>query len=141
MMSSSACIEQKGVVENISDGFATVSIMSFSACANCHSKKLCGIDENSQKSVTALTGSKTFSVGENVGIIMKRSLGLKATFIAYILPFILMLAVMLTLNYTGVKEIITGLISILVLVPYYSVIYLFNDRLKKTFTFELTKLE
>lgn len=138
-MDSTGCIEQKGVIEDISDGVASVNITTFSACSHCQSKSACNISENSSRIIEVPVLESTFSVGELVNIIMKRSLGMRAALLAYIFPFMLVLILILTLDSFHVNELITGLMSLLLLVPYFLGLYLYRDRLKKSFTFSLRK--
>lgn len=140
-MDSSTCIEQKGVVEDISNGLAKVNITSFSACDNCTTKQACGITDNANREIVVpLTNNQAFSIGETVGIIMKRSMGWKATIFGYVIPFTLVLAVLLILNSLRLHEIIVGLGSLVILIPYFTLLYLVRERLRNTFSFTIMKI-
>lgn len=141
-MDSSTCIEQKGVVEDISNGLAKVNITTFSACTNCHSKKACGIlDSASREIFVPLKNVNSISIGETVGIEMKRSMGWKATFLGYIIPFILVLATLLVLNSLQLHEVLVGLGSLVILVPYFTALYLGRERLRNSFSFTIRKID
>jgi positive regulator of sigma E activity len=141
MMDSSTCIEQKGVVEDISDELVKVNITNFSACANCHSKKACGIlDSSSREIFVPIDKDRTFSIGETVGISMKRTMGWNATILGYVIPFLLVLATLLILNSLQMHEVVVGLGSLVVLIPYFLALYLSRDRLKNTFSFTIRKI-
>ena len=139
-MDSSPCIEQKGVIEEIIDGKAKVRISSFVACANCHVKAACGIPEGTTRIIIAPLLGENFNKGESVYINMKRSMGIKAALIAYILPFIIVISTLLILSMFDLEELITGLISLAILIPYFSGLFLFRDRLKRSFIFTLRKV-
>jgi len=136
-MDSAACIEQKGVIEAISEKSVTVNITSFSACANCHAKKACTFIDTTSKLIEVPVAGSKYSVGETVHVFMKRNLGLKATFIAYILPLIILITSLLILTSLKMNELFVGVITLVILVPYFLLIYHFRESLKNTFTFKL----
>jgi len=138
-MDSASCIEQKGVIENIENGLAKVNITTFTACAHCHAKNACNISTESSRIIQVPVGEGSYTPGELVRIIMKRSLGMQATFFAYIFPFILVLGFLIILTSLKLSEFIAGVSSIILLVPYFLGLYLFRERLKRTFTFTLQK--
>ena len=138
-MNSTTCIEQEGVIETISEGMAKVNITSFSACANCHAKKGCNLIDSKTKHILLPTGKTQYSIGDTVRIFMKRSLGLRATLIAYIIPLVILITTLLVLTSLKLNELFVGLITLLILVPYFILVYHFRESLKKTFTFRLIR--
>lgn len=139
-MDSNDCVEQKGIIEEISHGVATVNITSFSACSSCESKAACGMSETSEKKIQVVLESIPFKEGELVKILMKKSLGLKATLLAYVLPFMLVIIALIVLKNLDVAEAISGLIAIIALAVYFFVLHLYKDKLRKTFQFTLNKV-
>lgn len=139
-MSSSNCIEQKGVIKEIEKGLARVLITSYSSCANCESKLACGIGESTTKEIDVPVTNDLFSVGEQVVIIMKRSIGLKAVGLAYLVPFILLITSLGIFNSYHMSEILSGIISLSILIPYFLILYFLKDKLNKTFSFSLKKI-
>ena len=97
-MDSIDCVEQKGIIEEITNGIATVNITSFSACSSCQSKAGCDMSESEEKQIHVAVDSNLFKKGELVKILMKRSLGLRATLIAYVLPFCFVLIALNNIN-------------------------------------------
>lgn len=138
-MSSVSCIGQKGIIQNITNGHAKVNITSFSACSACASKAACQLGETSEKIIDVPVDNSDYHVGEIVTVIIEKSLGLRAAFLAYILPFIIVLFILILLSSFGVSEVISGISSLLVLVPYYFIIYLKRNYLQKKFTISLSK--
>ena len=63
--------------------------------------------------------------------------GNKAAVLAYLIPIILLLAVLFLCLGLGVNEGLSALISIVVLIPYYIILYLGRDRLKKKFEYTI----
>jgi len=139
-MDSTNCIEQKGIIEDINKGVAKVNIIKSAACASCQSKAACFITEPKEETLVIDTLGNEFHKGETVSVMMKKSLGLRATLLAYVLPFIVVLLALIVLTSLGVKENLAGLISILILVAYYAILYFFRNSLQKTFQFTLNKL-
>jgi sigma-E factor negative regulatory protein RseC len=138
-MDSASCIEQKGVIEEISKGMVKVSFMSVSACAECHARKACNLIDSENKHVLIPAEENTYSVGEIVRISMKRNLGLKAAVIAYVVPVFLLILTLLILTSLSMDELTAGLFTLLILAPYFILVYLFRDKMQKTFVFRLNK--
>jgi sigma-E factor negative regulatory protein RseC len=67
-----------------------------------------------------------------VEVVLKKDLGQKAVFWAYIFPFLLMLATLLTSS-LFLQEWLAGVLSLLILLPYYGTLYALKDYFKKTF--------
>ena len=92
------------------------------------------------KIIDIYESGKDYKTGEVVNVIMRQSLGYKAMLLAYGLPFLLVLAALIILTSLHVNELIAGLGSLSLLIPYYLAIYFFRDNLQKTFTFTIKKL-
>ncbi len=138
-MRSKARIEHKGVVSEIGNNLILVDLSVRSACAACHAKGVCGVD-STQKTIEVRTDKTSFKVGDTVNVIMQESLGMKALFLGYILPFIVLVTVLFVLLELGFNELISGLISIASLLPYYLILYFFKDRIKREFNFDIEKI-
>ena len=67
--------------------YASVRFTTFSACASCQSKAGCGMSESQERVMDIPVEAENYHVGEMVEVVMQRNLGLKATLIAYVLPF------------------------------------------------------
>ena len=61
--------------------------------------------------------------------------GNKAAVLAYLIPIILLLAVLFVCLGLGINDGLAALISIVALVPYYIILYLKRDKLKKQFLY------
>jgi len=117
-----------------------VCIISQSACAACHAKGACGLSDSTEKMITVLKPNHNLKVGESVRVVIKQSMGFKALFAGYILPFIAVLTVLIILTLFKVSEGKAGLASLAILVPYYFALYLFKDRISNHFIFELESI-
>jgi len=67
-------------------------------------------------------------------------MGFLAVFLAYVLPFIIMIALMLVAHYTKVSEPVTGLLVVMFLTAYFFTLYAFRKKLNRKFTFTIKKL-
>ena len=85
--------------------------------------------------------NQDWKIGEKVNVCMERSMGSKAVLIAYILPVVVLLVVLIITLQLTADEISAGIAGIMSVALYYSVIYLFRNRLNNTFRFTLKKLD
>ncbi|NCC88002.1 MAG: hypothetical protein EOM05_09090 [Clostridia bacterium] len=138
-MGKNSTIEHKGIVSEINENAIFVDLSVQSACAACHAKSVCGID-SAQKTIEVRTDNKSFTIGEKVNVVMRESLGMKALFLGYLLPFIVVITTLMILLSADFSEGFSGLISIIVLVPYYFVLYFFKDRIKREFNFDIERI-
>ena len=76
-MHSGDPIEHTGIIKNIQGLNIRVSFSAQSACSNCHAKGVCSVAGMEEKSVDVISPGN-FTIGEQVKIILKRSLGYKA---------------------------------------------------------------
>ena len=133
-------IEHKGRIDTIEGNSIKVHFVTMSACANCHAKGVCTASDMENKEVEVFDNSGQFQEGEEVRVLLRQSLGFKALFFGYVLPFILLLFALFTLSAIFNNEVVVGLASLGTLVPYYMIIYHRKDHFKKSFTFELQKI-
>ena len=138
-MGKNSTIEHKGIVSEINENAIFVDLSVQSACAACHAKSVCGID-SAQKTIEVRTDNKSFTIGEKVNVVMRESLGMKALFLGYLLPFIVVITTLMILLSADFSEGFSGLISIIVLVPYYFVLYFFKERIKREFNFDIERI-
>lgn len=140
-MSSSSIISHRGRIVDITPDFTTVDIISESACSACHAKSLCTLSESKTKQVVVPTrGWIPFEPGEEVNVQLKATMGLKAVWVAYVVPLFILLAVLLGLHAAGVSELAAGLSAIGAVALYYLVIWLFRKKLQNEYIFNIEKL-
>ena len=135
-MKNEETISHEGVVTKIADDELEIKILAQSACAACHAKSACGMGEQAEKILTVpRPKGKDFAIGQKVNVRMAIGQGNKAAVLAYLIPIILLLAVLFACLGLHVKEGLAALISIVALVPYYIVLYLKRDKLKQKFDY------
>jgi len=86
------------------------------------------------------TGSH-FQPGEAVNIVMKESHGMLAVFLAYILPVIIIIGLLVPSVILEWSDLIIALILLGSIAVYYIILYQVRHRLQKKFTFEVYKSE
>ncbi len=128
-----------GIISKLGNSSLTVSLDENVNCESCHAKGTCGISDSSSKEVEIPISEEYFSLNEPVNVVLNKGLGLKAVFWAYVFPFVLMLSTLLIAT-SFVKEWMAGLLSLLVLVPYYMILYVLRDTFKKTFKISILKI-
>ena len=128
-------------MENIKGAHVRVSIMQASACASCVAKQMCQSSESKEKNIDVYcTDAASFQVGEEVELRGTLSQGLYATVLAYIVPLVLLLVVLLVaVKWTG-NEALSALLAILSLFPYYFILFVFRNRLTQRFSFTVHHL-
>ena len=137
-MKNEETISHEGVVTKITDDELEIKILAQSACAACHAKSACGMGEQAEKILTVpRPKGKDFAINQKVNVSMAIGQGNKAAVLAYLIPILLLLAVLFTCLGLHVKEGLAALISIVALVPYYIVLYLKRDKLRKQFEYTI----
>lgn len=134
----STIITHKGRVKQIDNTRIQVQIMQASACSACEAKSLCHSAESKEKMIEVhAADAADFEVGQEVMLVGTLSQGLKAVVYAYVIPLILMLLVLFLSLLRGMDEALSALLSIVVLIPYYLIIYLLRHHLTRKFSFTL----
>jgi sigma-E factor negative regulatory protein RseC len=139
-MSNIKSIEHKGRVDSITDNKIVVSILAMSGCASCHAKGVCSASDMQEKSIEVYDFSDQYQVGEDVNVILRQSLGFRALFLGYVLPFTLILFILIILTAITKNEAISGIGALAVLIPYYIILFLLRDKIRKKFTFTIKKI-
>ena len=136
MTNESNIISHEGVVTKITDEELEIKILSQSACAACHAKSACGMGEQAEKILTVpRPKSKDFALMQRVNVRMAIGQGNKAAVLAYLIPILLLLAVLFVCLGFGLNEGLSALIAIVALIPYYIILYLLRDKLKQKFEY------
>jgi sigma-E factor negative regulatory protein RseC len=138
-MSPQHLISHEGIIEQIEGDVAHVRISSESACAACHAKGVCGAADQEEKYLDIPVRGASYHKGESVHVQVAKNLGLKAVALGYVYPFLLLMAVLVSLLVLGVNELRAGLIALLSLIPYYLVLVMARKRIETTFTFSIRK--
>ena len=63
--------------------------------------------------------------------------GFRAVLIAYVVPLLLLVSVLLSCSVCGLADSVAGILSLSILIPYFAVVYLLRKRLSNTFIFKI----
>jgi sigma-E factor negative regulatory protein RseC len=129
-------IEHEGVVEKAQGGRVWVRILSQSACASCHAKSACTAADQQEKMIE-VTSNQDFVSGEKVVLVGEKKLGLQAAWWAYILPLILVVVTLIISFAITANETLSGVLSLCILIPYFTSLKLLHDKFTKTFSFSI----
>lgn len=138
-MNSNECIEQKGIIEGIKENRIKIRFHPLSVCTSCQTKSLCNLKVNKSDIIDLVDKSGNYSVGDEVNLIIKKSLGFAALFLGYILPLIIVLLFLVFFLSVGYNEIFAGLGSLLLLAPYYFILYLARKNIRNRFKITIEK--
>ena len=129
-------IEHDGtIVAQIAENKYLVKIVQQSACATCKAAALCTVAESKEKCIEAISGEKKFAIGEQVEIYGRTALGYKALILAIVIPLAIALTTLLLTTYYTANEAVAGISTLVILVPYYFLLWTMRNKIKQTFVF------
>ncbi len=138
---SAKTIEHIGVVKSVANNSVIVGILTNSGCASCQAKESCNISEVEEKDIEVRQFEQNYSIGEQVKVYFSESLGFRALFLGYVLPFLVILTILIVLTIANVSEGVAGLIALGSLIPYYITLFITRNKQRKTFSFSIKKLK
>ena len=133
-------IKHRGIVEKVEGSHVVVRIVQTSACAACSAKGLCNASESKEKQIDVYEVNASYRIGEEVVLCGTTSMGMHAVFLAFGIPMLLLLvALFVTMRVTDGDALVSSLVALFAVVPYYLVIYFMKVKLNKTFSFTIEK--
>lgn len=133
-------IIHKGKVLSVDDDVVRVEIISSSACSSCHAAGLCSMSEAVRKVVEVPAhGNEGYVPDEEVTLVLKSSLGMRAVLSAYAAPLAILLVICVSMSFAGVNELYTGLAGMSAVAAYYLVLYLMRERMSRDYVFSIRK--
>ena len=129
-------IAHEGSVQQTDGNSVTVLLSPRTNCAGCLEKNSCNISGKENKMVT-ISGNYNVMPGDSVIVSMKQSIGYFALFLGYLLPLFLVVLLLVLLLLFSVDELLAGLLSIAVLIPYYMLLIVFRKEINKKISFTL----
>ena len=134
-------IKHRGRVCAITPEGVYVEILNKSMCAACHARSLCTLGDEQIKTILIKYCDRLqYSVGEEVEVIMRQTLGLKAVLFSYINPLIILMILLLSLRGIGIGELMSAFFAILAVALYFLVLYLCRNKIAKSFIFTIAKI-
>lgn len=131
-------IRHRGVIEDIAGRKVKVRIMQSSACSSCKIASHCNASETKVKIIEVTVGSGSdYSLGEEVVVSTTLHVVGRAMTVGFILPFIVMVASLMLAFLVTSDEIVSALMALVSLVPYYLIIYMLRGRLSRGVVFKI----
>lgn len=129
-------LEHVGLVTDTLNGRLKISLVG-AGCSACH-KSLCLLGDSKAKEVE-IANEHGFKAGDEVIVKINPASGYKAVALLYLVPFLLMIFSLIAMSRLGYNEGIAGLTSLLILVPYYGMIYLQKNNLRSQCSIDVEK--
>ena len=139
-MSSSHAVEHQGRIAEIKGDIVKIDLLDVSSCSACHAHDICVAARAERKTVEIRKQSADYRIGDHVTVIFEESMGLKALFLGYLLPFFLLISTLFIASSFIKRELYAGLVALSVLFPYYVLLFFYRDHLKETFAFKVRKV-
>ena len=143
-------IRHEGIIDSIdSDGHVRVRITQMAACAGCKVAAHCNASEQKVKMVDVYekpapnpsTGewrdSLRYKVGDSVVVATSEAAAGRALLLGFGLPLVLLLVVLVVMLMAGCNEGVSAITALVVLLPYYLVLWLCRDRIAGNISFRI----
>ncbi len=131
-------ISHSGIVESIEGNCVHVRIVQTSACAACKVAGYCNAAESKEKIVDVhCAAPASYQVGQPVTVSTSGQVAVRALLWGFGVPFIVLVTVLfVVLQMTG-SEGTAALSALLALVPYYFMLWLFREKMRKQLAFSI----
>ena len=133
-------IQHRGVVERIEGERVFVKVERGTACKSCHAKGLCG-EQGEDRIIEVVTSyASSYERGERVVVALLRNrMGYSSVIWAYVVPLVILMAVLLSSHAAGASEGLSAALSMLAMVVYYVALYLMRRRFDRMIEFTIIK--
>ena len=131
-------INHDGQVVEISDNKVVAEIYVSEACGTCQAKGLCHTNGKRVRVEAEAEPGQEFQVGQKVKVAFTPTLAMSSVLLAYVLPLVLMFAVMFTLIAITGSQDVGCLCGLAVLPVYYTILYMLRHKLRRKFKFSIT---
>ena len=129
-------ISHMGLVEKVEGDKATVRILSVSACSACKAKGACSMSEMKEKLVEVrLKDHQEVKTGDSVNVAIGQKQGDKAVVLAYALPILVFIGLLLLASTMHANELMAGLVALGGVGIYFLILHLFKSKIESQFMF------
>jgi sigma-E factor negative regulatory protein RseC len=140
-MEKSSSFHHPGVVKKIENDIIYIDIEVMSACAQCHANSYCSALGKKEKVIeVSVLKYPNFKVDDNVNVMIKEILGMHALGLGYIMPVVVLLIALFVSFYITNNEGVSAIITLVLVVFYYFLLWVFRKKIQKHFTIEVEKL-
>ena len=135
-------VSHTGIVEGVADGCVSVRILQTSACAACKVAGHCNAAEAKEKMVDVwCADAARYAVGQQVTVAASMAVARKALVLGFVMPFLLVVAVLVTVLYLTKNEGTAAMAALGSLIPYYLLLWWYRDRIQRDITFQIIETE
>lgn len=133
-------IQHDAVVERIEGDKVIVRVEKRGACTGCHAKGICG-ESGSERIIEVCTPyASEFKTGDKVVVaLLKPSMGMTSVVWGYLLPLIVLIAILFGCKSLGVEDGPSALASIVAVALYYVGIYFTRKIFERKIEFTIFK--
>lgn len=132
-------IEHEGIIESVTKNLIRVKIIQTSACAGCHAKNMCSPSDQKMRIIEIPSDGILRYPGDTVLLQGERGYGLLAVWWAFLFPFLLIFSFLIIASFFSLPEGLSGVVALLLLIPYYFILSRFKEALKKKFSFKIVQ--
>lgn len=139
-MRSPEQIEHKGVVRFVEKGVVRVAIEVNEACGSCASRKACAMGSSEQREIVICTDKySSYTVGEEVTVGARRTTGIMAVVLCYVVPLVVLGAAVGAASAAGLSEALVALCSLLLTALYFALLAWQHKNIARKVTFTIEK--
>ena len=135
-------IRHSGVIDSIAEGVVKVRILQQSACAACKVAGYCHASESKEKLVdVSCDNVAAYHVGQEVVVTALRQVAFRATLLAFIVPLIILMVVLVVaIRVTG-SEAVAALSALGALMLWYSLLWLLRSTISSQVSFQIEEIK
>lgn len=132
-------ISHSGIIESVNGKCVKVRILQTSACAACKVASHCNASESKEKIIDVHNVKDTsyLKIGDPVVVSTSREVASRALLYGFGLPFVVLVTVLVLVLQLTKQEGLAAISGIGALIPYYFVIWLFRDIIRRKLEFQL----
>lgn len=129
-----------GTVKRVMGNELVISVMQQSSCNACQVKDACKISHADEREITVpVTDGTLYSVGESVSVTMSSGLGMKAVWLAFGFPLLIVLASVISVKSLGGTDALAVAVIFGVELLWYAVLFIFRQKLETEYKFKIER--
>ena len=131
-------ISHAGIIEQMDGDSIKVRIVQTSACAACKVASHCNAAESKVKIVDVIgADASRYQMGQEVTVWASKDVANKALALGFGIPFLLLLAVLVTVLCFTANEGVAAIAALGSLLPYYFLLWLRRDSIQRGISFHI----
>ncbi|MDR1681618.1 MAG: SoxR reducing system RseC family protein [Prevotellaceae bacterium] len=138
-------VMHRGIVERITPEIIEVRIATASSCGSCRAKGFCGAAKMDNTGTTTLfhiaNRGQAVQAGDAVRVILVTGNSLRAVWLGYVCPLMLLLIILVLLQAHNCPAIGLGAAGAGGVAGYYVLLYAFRRKWNRVFRFDIEKID